>query len=267
MEQTIKDISVYRTEMAKSMIDKLFFIDKINPGLIVDFGCADGTMLKYIRDLKPDIILIGYDVSQEMIDIAKSKNEIWQEYDEEQIPVFTSDWTLIERLVKYHTSKGVECAITLSSVIHEVYSYGTEDTIKQFWKRLFNTEFSYIVVRDMLLSKNSVHDSEIGDIQKIYNSQNPHIEEFETMWGKISNYKNLLHYLLKFRYNKNWFRELRENYLPITLEDMMSKIPTEKYSYDFYSHYLLPFIEQSVKEEFDIKLSEPTHIKLILKKK
>ena len=48
MEDTITDISHYRKEMAKSMVDKLFFIDQVDVGLIVDFGCADGTMLSFI---------------------------------------------------------------------------------------------------------------------------------------------------------------------------------------------------------------------------
>jgi SAM-dependent methyltransferase len=263
MEQTITDISSYRKEMAKSMVDKLFFLEKIDVGLIVDFGCADGVMLNYIKDLRPDIQLVGYDISNEMIELA-NKSEIW--YDKEK-PLFTSKWNRIQFIVKDCKRKGIETAITLSSVIHEVYSYGDEKSIKEFWDNLFNTGFDYIIIRDMLLSKKSHHDSHLGDVEKIYKSNDPHIEEFESTWGPITDYKNLLHFLLKYRYTKNWFRELRENYLPITLEDMLNKIPTDSYSYDYYDHYVLPFIERSVKKEFKITLKEPTHIKLILKKK
>ena len=261
MEQTISDISHYRTEMAKSMVDKLFFIDKIDVQLIVDFGCADGTMLKFIRSLYPDIKLIGYDASQEMVDIAR-KN-CFLEYGMD----FTSDWSVVEKRVKNLENSGFESAITLSSVIHEVYSYGNENSVAEFWQRIFNTGFDYVVIRDMLLNKKSDHASKPKDVDKIYNSDDPHLEEFESMWGLITNQKNLLHFLLKYRYNKNWFRELRENYLPITLEDMLNKIPTEKYSFEFYDHYILPFIKKSVKKEFNINLEENTHIKLILKKK
>jgi len=265
MEDTIKDISHYRTEMAKSMVDKLFFLDQIDAGLIVDFGCADGTMLKYVRELRPDITLVGYDVSSEMIQTA---NENWDESKfPNSKPIFTSDWNYIESLIKKHSEHGVECAIVLSSVIHEVYSYGDEKSIAEFWERLFKTGFTYIVIRDMLLSKNSYHESPAKDVNSIYKSNDPHILEFENTWGSISDYKNLLHYLLKYRYTKNWFRELRENYLPITLEEMLSKIPTNIYGYDYYTHYVLPFIQKSVKKEFGINLKENTHIKLILKRK
>lgn len=264
MEQTITDISSYRKEMAKSMVDKLFFLNEIDDvGLIVDFGCADGVMLNYISDLRPDIQLVGYDISQDMIDLAE-KSDIWLD---KQKPLFTSKWNRISFIVKDCKRRGIVTAITLSSVIHEVYSYGDEKSIKEFWENLFNTGFDYIIVRDMLLSKKSHHESQLKDVEKIYSSNDPHIQEFESMWGSINDYKNLLHYLLKYRYNKNWFRELRENYLPITLEDMLSKIPTDSYSYEYYDHYVLPFIERSVKKEFGITLKEPTHIKLILKKK
>lgn len=263
MEQTIKDLSHYRKEMAKSMVDKLFFVDHIDAGLVIDFGCADGTMLSFIQELRPDIQLVGYDISEEMISIAKN-NEIW---DGKNKPFFTSDWNAISYMVNTHKQQGIETAITLSSVIHEVYSYGDDKSVKEFWNNLFNTGFDYIIVRDMLLSKKTHHESQAKDVEKIYKSNDPHIKEFENMWGSISDYKNLLHYLLKYRYNKNWFRELRENYLPITLEDMLGKIPTDKYSYEYYDHYTLPFIKKSVKQEFEITLKEPTHIKLILKKK
>lgn len=263
MEQTITDISVYRKEMAKSMVDKLFFIEQIDAKVIVDFGCADGTMLKFIQNLRPDIKLVGYDVSQEMIDIANN-SEIWEGEDK---PLFTSEWTIIKAIVKDCQMRKIETAITLSSVIHEVYSYGNDESVKEFWNNLFNTGFDYIIIRDMLVSKKTDRESQVKDAEKVYQTNDPHILEFESVWGSISNHKNLLHYLLKYRYNKNWFRELRENYMPITLEDMLNKIPTDSYSYDYYDHYVLPFIAKSVKKEFGITLKENTHIKLILKKK
>lgn len=249
--------------MAKSMVDKLFFIEQIDVKIIIDFGCADGTMLKFIQSLRPDIKLVGYDISKEMIDIADN-SDVWEGVEK---PLFTSDWNIIKSLIKSSKQKDEETAIILSSVIHEVYSYGNENSIKEFWDNLFNTSFDYIVVRDMLVSKNTDHDSNLKDIEKIYKTNDPHILEFESVWGSISNQKNLLHFLLKCRYNKNWFRELRENYMPITLENMLSRIPTNNYSFDYYEHYILPFIAKSVKKEFGITLKENTHIKMILKKK
>ena len=48
----IYNYQVYLKGMKKSYQDKLFFIDKINNNVnrIIDFGCADETLLKYIND-------------------------------------------------------------------------------------------------------------------------------------------------------------------------------------------------------------------------
>ena len=52
---------------------------------------------------------------------------------------------------------------------------------------------------------------------------------FEDVWGPICdvekksiNVKNLIHFLIKYRYQENWEREVRENYLPVT-QDKLEK--------------------------------------------
>ncbi|MGA1049083.1 MAG: hypothetical protein ACO3UU_13830, partial [Minisyncoccia bacterium] len=38
---------------------------------------------------------------------------------------------------------------------------------------------------------------------------------FEKVWGSIfKDYRNFIHFLLKYRYTDNWEREVNENYLP-----------------------------------------------------
>ena len=69
----ISDIESYIQGMELGYIDKLFFIDKITPDVIVDFGCADGTILSKVRLLNPNIKLIGYDLDKNMLSSAKSK--------------------------------------------------------------------------------------------------------------------------------------------------------------------------------------------------
>ena len=84
--------------------------------------------------------------------------------------------------------------------------------------------------------------------------------------GSIGINKNLIHYLLKYRYTENWDRELNENYLPISKEKLLSLIP-KNYEVIFYEHYALPFLKEKVREDFGIILKDKTHIKLILKRK
>ena len=67
------DLDIYTTEMSKSVWDKAFFMDKI-PGVkcVIDFGCADGAMIRYLAPLFPDITFVGYDISRELIARARA---------------------------------------------------------------------------------------------------------------------------------------------------------------------------------------------------
>ena len=66
------NLDTYTSEMAKSVWDKSFFMDKI-PGVkcVIDFGCADGAMIHFLAPLFPDIMFVGYDISSELIERAR----------------------------------------------------------------------------------------------------------------------------------------------------------------------------------------------------
>jgi hypothetical protein len=74
----------------------------------------------------------------------------------------------------------------------------------------------------------------------------------------------LIHYLLKYRYTENWDREVRENYLPLTKETLISKIPSH-YEIVYQEHYTLPYIKHQVQKDCDIVLNDCTHFKILLK--
>ena len=58
-----------------------------------------------------------------------------------------------------------------------------------------------------------------SDVMKIRSKNHPVIKkeliDFSNKWGTIDNYKNLIHFLLKYRWKVNWNREVNENYFPI----------------------------------------------------
>ena len=62
------NLDTYTSEMAKSVWDKAFFMDKI-PGAkcIIDFGCADGAMIRMLAPLFPNTTFYGYDINDELI--------------------------------------------------------------------------------------------------------------------------------------------------------------------------------------------------------
>jgi trans-aconitate methyltransferase len=66
----IKDFEGYLKRMQNGMDDKLWWVDKVDSKIIVDYGCADGTLLKHIRELHPDYTLVGVDVLPEMLERA-----------------------------------------------------------------------------------------------------------------------------------------------------------------------------------------------------
>lgn len=251
---SIDNLDKYLDDMTKGFSDKLFFLDKINLDVLVDFGSADGQMLDYLSKIKPNIKLIGYDLDEDMIKQSKSKYSNIH---------FTDNWDEVIDLV--NESKGKK-GILLSSVIHEIYSYAGGRMIKRFWnEQVFNDAFNYVIIRDMIPSI-SFEKMNLKDIKKIKEKSDPkYLADFESIWGEIgNNFRTLLQWLLKYKYTDNWDRESKENYLPITLEYLKSnKIPSD-WGIIFEEHYLYDYIKQQIKKDFDIDLIEPTHLKMII---
>ena len=145
---------------------------------------------------------------------------------------------------------------------------GTDDEIESFWHRVFHSGFKYISIRDMMFSDRDREPADAGELSivesdRIYATKR---QDYEQIWGKITTRHDLAHYLLKYKYTENWEREVRENYVPITVEQLLRKIPKE-YEIVYLDHLTLPFTAWQIKKDFDISLTTPTHIKLILKRK
>lgn len=249
----ITSMDSYLKGMSKGLADKLFFLDKIDFDCLVDFGSADGYILSEISKSNPDVRLIGYDIDDNMIDISKSR---YKNID------FTDNWKEVEYKIKEYKNP----VVFLSSVIHEVYSYSGGRDIKKFWDNIFNSGFKYVIIRDMMPSIGYEYINS-KDILKIKEKSDPkYLSDFENFWGDIgTNYRTLLHWFLKYRYTDNWERELKENYVPITIETLKSKIPPG-YKIKYEDHYVYDFLKKTIKNDFDVELKEPTHLKIIIEK-
>lgn len=253
----IQDVAKYTSGMQKSMMDKLFFLDKIDADRIIDFGCANGAMLGAISELFPDIHCIGYDISDEMLEIARKENPKAS---------YTDNWSDIEYVVN-EIELGRN-ALVLSSVIHEVYAYQREESVWDFWTKVFDSGFDYICIRDMMISDTAIRPTYWKDFVKVIGEANwGQILSFTSEAGSLQSNMNLIHFLLKYRYTENWDREVRENYLPFTVEHLLRRIIPPKYDVIYFDHYTLPFLQEQVKRDFDIELKDNTHVKLILKKR
>lgn len=255
----ISDYNFYNNEMKKGIEDKLFFMNRIDIDIVVDYGCADGSLIEVMQEFHPQKEYLGYDFDPEMIKKAKIKN----------IPhaKFFSDFNeLCDYLAVYKNKKSM---VLCSSLIHEVYSYGNEESIKTFWNNIYSDKFNYVVIRDMAFSEKEVNkdtQSKWHNVERLRKHANPiHLSHFESIWGSVEKQENMVHFLLKYRYEKNWSREVEENYFPVSVEEHMAYIP-DNFQLIHFEHYPLAFNQKTIKEDFNINLSTNTHIKMIIKR-
>lgn len=258
MNNEIQNIEVYNDRMAKTLIDKIFFIDKVDADVFIDFGCADGTVLGYLHDLFPNNYYVGYDINPDMITIAEEKNK-------DRNIKFFSTMDDIKKYLSNFDSQHKVCLI-LNSVIHEIYSYSSYEQIEEFYDFAFSGLFDYIAIRDMMPNQSINRPADITDIARVRAFTNQsQLSEFEDVFGSIDNNKNLIHFLLKYKYLENWNRECRENYFPITTQQFVKRIP-KNYCIDYYTEFLLPYAKRMIYEDFQINVKDTTHLKIILRK-
>ena len=256
LDTKIADRQGYNAKMRKALMDKLFFLDKIDVDVIVDFGTADGALVEFVNRNFPDTIAYGYDISEEELEIAKQNVDAH---------LLFSDWgKLIAHLRQEHG--GQKIAIVANSVIHEVYAYGDKESIAEFWDRVSDPIFDYVVVRDMALSIDAIFRQSFSiHRNKIYSfGDREAIAAFENHWGSLDSNHNLIHFLLKYKYVANWDRELAENYLPLSAQLMTSMVAKGR-ELVYHDHFVLPYLHQQVKNDFDIDLQDATHMKIIAK--
>lgn len=265
----IKDLSIYTSRMKNGMEDKLYFLEFLeSPPLLVDYGCADGTLIKHIKDIYPDAICYGYDLNLDMLSMAK-----------ERLKEYSHVYLLHEKYFKMHSlvqSKKTHSEIlNLSSVIHEIYSYGNDESIKEFWKSVFGIGVERIAIRDMFFQSSTKYPSQFKSFDEFFDCFMKGIQKngLEGLWedfrkvypNKIS-YKLITHFLLKYKYVENWEREVHENYFSLDKEQLMRIIP-KSYEIEYEKDYILSYIHELVWSDFGIDLDCCTHMKVILKKK
>ena len=245
----------YSRLMARGMADKMFFAERLDADVFVDFGCADGTLLQALQAIKPDAELIGYDLSDLALRAASNK----------VCGTFFSDWPALEEHLQSLTGKSI--ALIASSVVHEVYAYGGDEAGVEFWERVTRGPFDYFVMRDMALSDDDQNQIDFNAAQIVREKSDPDIlADFEGRWGPINFRQHLAHFLLKYSYIDNWTRELNENYLPLTREDILSRLE-EDFSIQLASCEVLPFLAGQVATDFGAAFPCPTHFKLIMRRR
>lgn len=244
----IADLTKYTNDMKKSLADKLFFLDHLDletADFFVDFGCADGALIDALGDI--NVRKVGVDNNSDMYDIC-----------------FAQGLDVHRSLDNVHLYEQPDHAVlNMSSVLHEVYSYLDKEQVENFWYNVFIGDYEYIVIRDMMVSNNTYRPADYFK----FDLDNQYMKSFLDRWVPDTlTQKDLLHYLLKYKYTDNWDRELNEDYLGLTLEELKAIIPNN-YEIMYEEAYVLPYLKEQVMKDFGYEITDPTHIKLILKRK
>lgn len=270
-ETVINNIKIYNTRMDASIEDKLWFLrQNIDADIYVDFGCANGNLLRHIYYKDPSKIYIGYDNNSDMLSIAR-------DYCKNTRIIFIYNFENIKKYIDQKYS-GKKICLILSSVLHEVYSYSKDkDDIKNFWNMIKkNLNPDYIAIRDMMhgfdpnvcLKKYQLRELlNISDEQcaKVRHRANQkQVIDFEKIYGPITCYRNLTHFLLKYKYVENWDREVRENYFPYEPVDIRKELSQFKVAYE--KEYCLPYLYELFKKDFGIDYLGYTHYNFLFQK-
>ncbi len=262
-DPNVPDLAHYTQEMLKPLLDKMFFLDKVcaDTHLFVDYGCADGVMAGPLKMFLPHARYIGFDLNPEMLAHAKAQHPDG---------MFTNTWAEVEAVLSKTRMDGQKTCVILNSLIHEVYAYLSPPEIQTFWDRIWGRHgqigFDTVSIRDMMLAHASSRPSDPLSVSRVRQIFAPaKIQQWEQQWGTLHENWSLVHFLLTYRYEANWERELRENYFPMALEQFFSLVPRE-FSAIYAEHYCPPFMRRSVKADFGITLSDPTHLKILFER-
>lgn len=254
--ENIKNYDVYISRMEASLQEKLYFLNGLSPDVkyILDFGCADGVLLEAVKE--SGYTCFGIDNEEVMQTLARKRLG-------SAVEIYSS----LDEYISKNRDKIKHTAIILSSVIHEIFSYSTISDALSLLKSIFQVGFKQICIRDMSFNETLYYSfANSADIEKIkthslYPSYKLHLGH------DVSTNAELYHFLLKYNYAENWERELVENYVIYSMEELLSLfhvcMGSLKYNMSYFEHKVLEYTRNKVYQDFGIIMNKSTNYKLI----
>lgn len=260
MAEEILNYGVYNDRMRRSMWDKAFFMDKIPlTEAVVDYGCADGSLIRFLQGLFPGTYFVGFDIDETMVAAANADRR-------ENTWFFTDPEAVREKLRELGVAPE-RTAVNFSSVFHEIFAYHADpEGIRRFLETL---NPRYIVVRDMMYLAADEGETLAPQTEAAARRVLPpkQVADFEKLFGSIRLRKNLTQLLLKIDYTENWPRECAEDYFSASPERLAEILnPMGRYRTLYEARYTLPWVRLAVEKKYGIDLGDQitTHIAMIL---
>lgn len=264
--------NLYLERMATTMTreEKLFFLDQIDIedyDIIIDFGGADGALIKAIQKYRKENSTQFKNGLYHHIDYIIVDNYFVDDNSKAEylFPDQNRDKTFIKNSleeIEKQSLKDYKVLFILSSVLHELNSNIDFMNLYDFCKNYVNT----IVARDMCFSSNRTmfNEKEYNLILSLLDKE-PKFKEVLQLTRGNPWLVSLYEYFLKYEFEYNWENEIKEFYLHNNIK-FFEKMVSEIFDLIYEKNYILPYRKQRVKEDFNFEMTLPTHRQIILER-
>lgn len=235
--------AVYAAGMEASAADKAKLLRYVRPGLIVELGCGNGTVLELLRRRFPDSVLVGVDCSPEMVRRCRRRFPGFRFLRKDiTLPLF---------------KPGTVDTIVLCSIMHEVFSYKGYD-YSAVRKTLAHCAAALkrggrLVLRDGVkpAKQDAVYLTFLN--APAYDKFLRFSKEFgssEIVWrlkdGRIQvARRDAMEFLTKYLYDVNWKYEVKEQFGVFTLADWAVELRKAGFKVLHRESYLIPWLKET----------------------
>ena len=245
----------YLQRLAAGLHDKLRVARYLpsSAAAVLDVGCADGALTLAMAARYPAVRFVGIDLHADFIAAATEHARRAALPNVEFRRVYLRE--LLAEPARF------DCVV-FASVLHEFWTYG--EGISSVLKALADAHEllragGTTIIRDMILEDYAqaatLHVASMR-ARVLASTHAAILHEFEAYWGPAEHLAGINHFLLKYRYQENWARELPEHYVPVTAERYLSIFALLGMQVQTHARYLLPFLRERWLEDFGLHTEE-----------
>lgn len=270
--ENIKDYDIYINRMNLSIQDKAFWVSSLPTSIqyVIDFGCADGALIQYVKDNYPGRFKAFYGIDNDREMQLKVRQRFQKDNDVCILPEL--DYELIKNFP--------ESVFIMNSVIHEIASYNGYEAFIDILQFLNKNKIGAIAIRDMYFSNflcsKEYTDSciEINNFEFNFMNSNKFSEYFSRYLelkilnkNKMSRLELFQEFLMKYNYSENWERERKEKYLWPWNYTILNFISNYEYEIVINEKFSIPQQKEKIYNDLGVMWPLPTHAKFLIIRK